>query len=80
MASAAAPVAVAPVTSEVTTTTSSSSKKQQQQAVATLIEPIKTEVCGFWDLKKIELGEIHVSETVLKTNLVKFSQIFRKFE
>lgn len=42
VASAAAPVAVAPVTSEVTTT-SSSSKKQQQQAVATLIEPIKTE-------------------------------------
>ena len=67
-ASAAAPVADAPVTSEVTTT-SSSSKKQQQQAVATLIEPIKTEVCGFWDLKKIELREIHVSGTVLKTTL-----------
>ena len=71
MASAAAPVAVAPVTSEVTTTSSSS--KKQQQAVATLIEPIKTEVCGFWDLKKIELREIHVSETVLKT---KFTYIY----
>ena len=73
MASAAAPVAVAPVTSEVTTT-SSSSKKQQQQAVATLIEPIKTEVCGFWDFKKIELREIHVSETVLKTKFT-YTQI-----
>ena len=65
MASAAAPVAVAPMTSEVTTTSSS---KKQQQAVATLIEPIKTEVCGFWDLKKI-----HVSGTVLKTPLTQKS-------